>query len=104
MDVVNEPVIATGAAAAGLMNSKLRISVDGCCWEHGHELRVGGLGTATAEGLEHGPSPSGGLVLKLEVLAAVRGLTAARATLVHPSVERNIGASSQVDNRGSPVG
>ena len=71
MDVVDKPIIATGAAAAGLMNSKLRISVDGCCWEHGHELRVGGLGTATAEGLEHGPSPSGGLVLKLEVLATV---------------------------------
>ena len=33
-----------------------------------------------------------------------QGFRRSRNGFVNPSVERNIGASSQVDNRGSPIG
>ena len=70
----------------------------------GHELEVRCLGAAAAEGSEHGPSTGCGLVLELEVLAAVGRFTAAGSAFVDPSVERNVGATSEVDNRRGPVG
>ena len=76
MDVVNKPIIAAGAAAAGLMDAELRIGVNRSCWQGGHKLKVGGLSPAAAEGLEHGPSACSGFVLELEVFTAVRRFTA----------------------------
>ena len=40
VDVVDKPIIATGAAAAGLMNPELRIGMECCCREHGHKLGI----------------------------------------------------------------
>ena len=103
MDVVNKPVIATRAAAAGLMDAELRIGVQCSGRQRGHELEVGGLRSATAERLEHGPSTRSGLVLELEVLTAVGRFAAARATFVDPSMERHVCTPCEVDGRRGPV-
>ena len=62
MNVVDEPIITTGAASAGLMNAELGRSVQSSGRERGHELKVGGLAAKTsAEGSEGGPASGAGL-------------------------------------------
>ena len=104
VDVVNEPVVAAGAAATGLVDSELRVGVQGRCRQGGHELEVAGLGSSTAEGLEDGPAAGGRLVLELQVFTAVRCFTAARTAFVNPSVEGNVGATGEVHHRRRAVG
>ena len=99
MNIVNKPIVTARATAAGLVDSELRVGVHSSSRQGGHELEVRGLGATTAEGSKHCPSTSSGLVLELEVLAAVGCFTAARPTFMHPSVERNVGSAGKVDNR-----
>ena len=104
VDVVNEPIVATGAAAAGLMDAELRIGVKRCCGQCGHELEVARLSAPAAESLEHGPGAGCSLVLELKVFTAVRRFAATGPPLVDPCVERNVRAASEVHHRRSPVG
>ena len=67
--------------------------------QDGRVLEIAGLRTATLESVERCPLAACRFVLELEIFTRVGRFTATRATFMHPRMERDVGAPSEVGSR-----